>query len=138
MRSGLAGYDAGMDEAMNIGHGHVVPRPDGAVARRGGPGICGECSAEAARRVMGVPAATERRSGYAPLVVPARDLKMLREALCAAQSAIAPARTALDAATRPQRMRRLQQLINEIDRHRPLGPDGKHGSLHTATCGCEQ
>lgn len=28
-------------------------------------------------------------------------------------------------------------LINMIDRHRPLGQDGSHGDLHTATCGCE-
>jgi len=28
-------------------------------------------------------------------------------------------------------------LINMIDRHRPLGANGKHGNLHTATCGCE-
>lgn len=31
----------------------------------------------------------------------------------------------------------IQLLINEIDRHRPLGPDGTHGNLHTASCGCE-
>lgn len=33
----------------NSGHGHVVPRPDGVKARCGGPGICAECSREAAR-----------------------------------------------------------------------------------------
>lgn len=27
-------------------------------------------------------------------------------------------------------------LINMIDRHRPLGSNGKHGDLHTDTCGC--
>lgn len=27
-------------------------------------------------------------------------------------------------------------LVNMIDVHRPLGTDGKHGSLHTPTCGC--
>lgn len=32
----------------------------------------------------------------------------------------------------------LQQLVDEIDRHRPLGPDGKHGNRHTAYCGCEE
>lgn len=32
-----------------LGHGHVVPRPDGAKARCGGPGICPECSMEQAR-----------------------------------------------------------------------------------------
>jgi hypothetical protein len=28
-------------------------------------------------------------------------------------------------------------LISMIDRHRPLASDGKHGNLHTATCGCD-
>ena len=31
----------------------------------------------------------------------------------------------------------LQDLLNELDRMRPLGPDGKHGKLHTDLCGCE-
>lgn len=33
--------------AKSQGHGHVVPRPDGARARCGGPGICGVCRDEA-------------------------------------------------------------------------------------------
>lgn len=32
----------------DLGHGHVRPRPDGAKARCGGPGICPQCSREAA------------------------------------------------------------------------------------------
>lgn len=32
---------------------------------------------------------------------------------------------------------RIGRLIAEIDRQRPLGPDGKHGGRHTLTCGCE-
>lgn len=28
------------------GHGHVTPNPDGSRARCGGPGLCGQCSAE--------------------------------------------------------------------------------------------
>jgi hypothetical protein len=31
----------------------------------------------------------------------------------------------------------LHELVEEIDRHRPSGSDGKHGNLHTTTCGCE-
>ena len=27
--------------------------------------------------------------------------------------------------------------IDVLDQHRPLGTDGKHGDLHTATCGCD-
>lgn len=34
----------------NIGHGHVYPRPDGARARCGGPGLCSECSKELAQK----------------------------------------------------------------------------------------
>jgi hypothetical protein len=32
------------------GHGHVTPRPDGARARCGGPGLCPECSREQAAK----------------------------------------------------------------------------------------
>lgn len=37
----------------NEGHGHVFPRPDGVRARCGGPGICLECSSDAAARGVG-------------------------------------------------------------------------------------
>jgi len=57
-----------------------------------------------------------------------RDLKMLREVLTEAQTA---------SWRRPYRADRINALIAEIDHHRPLGPDGKHGDLHTRTCGCE-
>lgn len=33
----------------NTGHGHVRPRPDGLVARCGGPGMCSPCSIELAQ-----------------------------------------------------------------------------------------
>lgn len=66
------------------------------------------------------------------------DLKMTREALCVAQSAIlARARSGRDADRAPHWVRRLQDLIDQIDVARPLGPDGKHGDLHTDLCGCE-
>ncbi len=35
-------------DLKNTGHGHVHPRPDGFKARCGGPGICSQCSQEAA------------------------------------------------------------------------------------------
>jgi hypothetical protein len=60
--------------------------------------------------------------------------KMIRETLCAAQSAIG---LHTDENRRAGHIARLQRLINECDRHRPLGPDGKHGDRHTPTCGCE-
>lgn len=60
------------------------------------------------------------------------SLKMLRETLCLAQSALNYALPHQD-----QHAARLGRLINDIDRQRPLGNDGKHGNLHTDTCGCE-
>lgn len=59
---------------------------------------------------------------------PRDTLKMIRETLCTAQAF----------ATESLGHRaRLQRMIDEIDRQRPLGPDGKHGDRHTPTCGCE-
>jgi hypothetical protein len=52
--------------------------------------------------------------------------KMMREALCAAQSCVNGAYRA-----------ELQVLIDQIDRIRPLGSDGKHNDRHTRNCGCE-
>ncbi len=57
--------------------------------------------------------------------------KMMRETLCLAQSAI------LSLPIGRHHVERLGRLIDECDRHRPLGPDGKHGNRHTETCGCE-
>lgn len=62
------------------------------------------------------------------------DPKMLRETLCLAQSLIL---SGGDTTRRKEHFNRIQQLINECDRHRPLGSNGKHGNLHTDTCGCE-
>jgi len=60
---------------------------------------------------------------------------MLRETLCVAQSRIG--NSAFDANRKEEHINRLQRLIDECDRHRPLGPDGKHGDRHTKTCGCD-
>ena len=53
--------------------------------------------------------------------------KWLREAL-AQQMTYAPD---------PQTAKVLGLPIIVLDHHRPLGTDGKHGDLHTPTCGCE-
>jgi len=56
------------------------------------------------------------------------SLKMLREALC---------RSEAQADQWPESIRSaVDVLIDMIDKHRPLGPDGKHGERHTPTCGC--
>ena len=52
--------------------------------------------------------------------------KMLRERLCQQQT------WAPDDFTRNE----IGRLIAVLDLHRPLGDDGKHGDLHTPTCGC--
>jgi len=52
--------------------------------------------------------------------------KMLREQLCN-QQLWAP-----DAFTKGE----IGRLINVLDLHRPLASNGKHGNLHTPTCGC--
>lgn len=68
------------------------------------------------------------------------SVKMLRETLCRAQTAIgstcvSPRREIRERAERDIAV--LQRLADDCDRQRPLGPDGKHGDRHTATCGCE-
>lgn len=60
-----------------------------------------------------------------PLWVKPDELKMLREHLCYAQTTRKATSTTLD------------KLIKQIDVYRPLGPDGKHGNLHTVKCGCK-
>lgn len=55
------------------------------------------------------------------------SLKMLREDLCRRQTEPLP----------PDVQQEISRLIQRIDSHRPLGPDGRHGNLHTTTCGCE-
>lgn len=66
------------------------------------------------------------------LIVPDSP-KMLNETLCLAQGRISASPP--DERTR-EHLDRLQRLIDECERHRPTGPDGKHGDRHTPTCGC--
>jgi hypothetical protein len=33
-------------------------------------------------------------------------------------------------------LERIRQLMDECERKRPTGSDGKHGNLHTPECGC--
>jgi hypothetical protein len=66
--------------------------------------------------------------------------KMLKETLCVAQSGIAELmRNGMTYAgdSMQGHMDRLSRLIEECDRKRPVGPDGKHGDRHTADCGCK-
>ncbi|HJR04376.1 MAG TPA: hypothetical protein VKA83_22230 [Methylomirabilota bacterium] len=48
----------------NTGHGHVWPRPDGAKARCGGPGICRVCSADQAQHQPPAPPCHRPPAGW--------------------------------------------------------------------------
>jgi hypothetical protein len=70
--------------------------------------------------------------------VPVTDLKGTREALCAASTDLGQRMArGIDVDRVPYWIECLQTLCDQIDVHRPLGRDGKHGDLHTPTCGCE-
>lgn len=70
-----------------------------------------------------------RSSAITPeLRLPHDDLKSLRETLARVQT------SPIDADDSD----RIGRIIAEIDRQRPLGTDGKHGDLHTPTCGCDR
>jgi hypothetical protein len=60
--------------------------------------------------------------------------KMARETLCRLQSLVS---VESHDDNKRRDIGQLQGMIDQLDAHRPLGVDGKHGDLHTATCGCE-
>lgn len=66
--------------------------------------------------------------------------KGVREALCAAQSALYDransAGTGVDVSRILEWTAELQYMIDQIDQVRPLGSNGKHGDWHTGRCGC--
>ncbi len=66
------------------------------------------------------------------------DVKMLRETLSLAQSALGVwGRMGMDRDRVPRHIERLGGLIAQLDAHRPLGRDSKHDDRHTPTCGCD-
>jgi hypothetical protein len=70
------------------------------------------------------------------------NLKRLRESLCVAQSGISQAYAvgeshSLQSEYAMSHIRTIQEVLDQIDILRPLGPDGKHGNRHTEFCGCE-
>lgn len=60
--------------------------------------------------------------------------KSLRETLCLSQAALIHASTG---DVWNHHVNTVQKLINEIDKLRPVGNDGKHDDRHTPWCGCE-
>jgi len=90
--------------ALNVGHGHVIPRPDGVRARCGGPGLCRECSRDLARqRAKGT--VDVHVSGSVARVTITADVHKLAEALRAAAEEVArvwpPQRPDAEAAAKP-------------------------------------
>lgn len=68
-------------------------------------------------------------------------IKMIRETLCRAQSAISfRAAAGHDVDCHARDVQLLGRLIADCDRQRPLGPDGRHGDGErcTPTCGCRR
>lgn len=65
------------------------------------------------------------------------SLKMIRETMCLAEHALYHAARTGGVNPRPGDLERIKSIIADIDRQRPLGSDGKHGDLHTPTCGCD-
>lgn len=70
------------------------------------------------------------------------NLKQLRESLCVAQGAIGQAYSvgeshSLQSEYAMSHIRTIQEVLDQIDILRPLGPGGTHGSQHTDFCGCD-
>ncbi|ASR84086.1 hypothetical protein SEA_TEACUP_74 [Arthrobacter phage Teacup] len=61
------------------------------------------------------------------------SVKGLREDLCVVQSAL----NMYPSGDQKSRVRRIGEIINQLDVMRPLGSNGKHGNLHTDKCGCD-
>lgn len=70
------------------------------------------------------------------LIRSGHTVKMVREALCFAQTAVNHVYSA-DNKQKGMYSDILQDMIDDCDRQRPLGRDGKHGNLHTDNCGCD-
>ena len=69
------------------------------------------------------------------------SLKAIRETLCLAEAALIDrADHGIDTeAIRWRHLDHISNLLDDIDRQRPLGPDGTHSDdLHTDSCGCER
>jgi len=63
-------------------------------------------------------------------------LKSVRETLCVAMTSVGQMPYPAD--YKRKHVALMQRLCFDIDVQRPLGSDGKHGDLHTPTCGCDQ
>ncbi|MEV0031407.1 hypothetical protein [Nocardia sp. NPDC050793] len=64
----------------------------------------------------------------------ARSVKTLGEALAFAETALLNFYPDTDQRRRYAEV--IAELLADVERQRPTGSDGKHGELHTPTCGC--
>lgn len=67
------------------------------------------------------------------------SLQSLRETLCRAQVWVGLVQLHdREVNTDQADLERIQRIIDEIDRQRPLGNDGKHDNRHTVSCQCDR
>ena len=64
-----------------------------------------------------------------------RTIKTVGEALSYAETALL--KTYPESAQRAHYAEVIAELLRDVARQRPVGSNGKHGELHTPTCGCE-
>lgn len=64
--------------------------------------------------------------------------KTVHEHLCLAQAGLAQrVRDGLDVDMSMAAIETLNGMLRQVNGHRPVGHNGKHGQDHTDTCGCE-
>lgn len=114
------------------GFHRLAEEPDAAFMEKLEGSSFGTAAAQALRTSVDAGIAShivERAKAHDVVLTLSDSLKMLRETLSAVQNGAMGAR-------RGEHSERIGRIIAEIDRQRPLGSNGKHGDLHTATCGC--
>jgi hypothetical protein len=82
------------------------------------------------------PAEEETKAGEHRSVIHSnRTIKTVGEALSYAETALLSAYP--DSGQRARYAEVIAELLRDVARQRPVGSNGKHGELHTSTCGCE-
>ena len=82
-------FEAGKTyERGNTGHGHVYPRPDGYLARCGGPHMCAECARDCVAMYMPAAPKPEPRRVWLYITDSPDDLTRLTECLIGPDGAL--------------------------------------------------
>ena len=83
-----------------------------------------------------VPAEEETKAeAHRSVVHSSRTIKTVGEALSCAENALLNAYPNSGLGAHYAEV--IAELLRDVIRQRPVGSNGKHGELHTATCGCE-